>query len=241
MWYNYYIIIHIYIYIDAVERFGSMSMKEILSPTIELCENGYPVNVITSHYWKECEELLRKQKYGKDLLIDKNSPKEGELFINQHLGRVLRKIVNEGKDGFYKGEIAERIIEILKEEGSVMTLEDLANHQTEFPIPISSEFLDNKIYECPPNGQGITVLIALNILKHTKIFEVEPYSCSYYHLIIESLKLAFNETQYYVCDPEQYKIPIDILLSDKHAEEYILFIIFINNNNFFNLFFYCQN
>lgn len=202
-------------------------MKEILQPSIELCENGYPVNVICSHYWKECEELLMKEKYGNDLLIDNKSPKESELFINQKLGKVLRKIAEEGKDGFYKGEVAENIIEILEERGGVMKLEDLSNHKTEFVEPIHSEFLDYKIYECPPNGQGITVLIALNILKHTKIFEVEPCSSIYYHLVIESLRLAFNETQYYVCDPEGYNIPIDYLLSDEHAKEYIILLYII--------------
>ncbi|CAG8609996.1 9632_t:CDS:10 [Funneliformis caledonium] len=213
-------------WVDCVEWFGSgkLSLGEILRPAIELAENGYPVSEISAWQWKSEEEILRTSSpNGGDMLIDGRAPKVGEIMHMPNLARTFRELSEKGKDGFYKGRIAEAIVELVQSKGGVMTLEDLSSHATTRVEPISIEYKGVRVWECPPNGQGITALMTLRILeilqeqgKIPNLNSLEHNSTQYIHALIESLRLAFADTQYYVTDPDVHHVPVNELLSKEY-------------------------
>jgi gamma-glutamyltranspeptidase/glutathione hydrolase len=151
---------------DLLEKHGSLSMAEILRPAIRLAEEGFPVGSITSHSWqRNAQNQLKSALNGNELTINGRGPKPGEIFRNPGLARTFDAIARGGKQAFYQGEIAEAIVSVIKEAGGCMSVEDLASHTSTWEDPISVTYRGLRVYECPPNGQGITALIALNILE----------------------------------------------------------------------------
>ncbi len=125
--------------------------------------------------------------------------------------------MEHGKSGFYHGWIADEIIDVITNAGGLMSHDDLTAHESTLVDPISTSYRGVEIYEIPPNGQGITALLALNLLEGFDISSLDPSSSEYYHLMIECLRLAFADSRYYVADIDYYPIPIKKLLSKSYA------------------------
>ncbi|MFN8403561.1 MAG: gamma-glutamyltransferase [Anaerolineales bacterium] len=123
------------------------------------------------------------------------------------------------EDAFYQGEIAESIVNVLKEAGGCMSADDLASHTSTWEEPISVDYRGYRVYECPPNGQGIAALIALNILEGFDLASLESLSVEKMHLMIEAMRLAFADASWYVSDPKFSNIPVNELLSKDYASE----------------------
>jgi gamma-glutamyltranspeptidase/glutathione hydrolase len=143
----------------------------------------------------------------------------GEIFRNPNLARTFEIVVRGGKAAFYEGEIAEAIAGVIQEAGGCMTVDDLAAHTSTWEEPISVSYRGLRVYECPPNGQGITALIALNLLEGFDLSALAPLSVEKLHLLIEALRLAFADARWYVADPKFSSIPIAGLLSKEYANE----------------------
>jgi gamma-glutamyltranspeptidase/glutathione hydrolase len=204
---------------DLIEKHGSLSMSEILAPAIRLAGEGFPVAPITAHFWAGgVDRQLRSSLNGHELTIDGRAPLAGEIFRNPGLAKTLSLIARENKKGFYQGQIAESIVSVIKEAGGCLSDDDLASHVSTWETPISVDYRGLRVYECPPNGQGITALIALNILSGFDLASLEPSSPEKMHLMIEALRLAFADARWYVADPAFSKIPIDELLSMEYAK-----------------------
>jgi len=202
---------------DLVERHGSLSMPEVLAPAIRLAEEGFPVAPITSHFWQRgAEEQLRTALNGREMTLEGRGPKAGEVFRNPGLGKTLRAVAEGGKRAFYEGEIAFSIASTVQKAGGCMTLEDLATHTSTWDTPVSTTYQGLRLWECPPNGQGITALLALNILEGFDI-PADPFSPDRLHLEIEALRLAFADTRWYVADPSMVSVPVEGLLSKEYA------------------------
>lgn len=158
-----------------------------------------------------------------ELLIDGRAPEAGEIFKNPYLAACFEEIAAKGKAGFYEGRIAEAVVEMVQLKGGVMTLEDLKNHTSTFVTPIKSMFKGLDVYEIPPNGQGITALLALNILEHLLPEDNDAVpshnSAEYLHLLIEAMRLAFADAKWYVSDMEHNNLPIKELLSSEYAKQ----------------------
>src|SRR3990172_1237326 len=182
---------------DLVERHGTMPMSQALAPAIRLAEEGFPVAPLTSYFWGRGAQRQLKDR-GRELTIDGRGPKVGELFRNAGLGRTFRMVAEGGKDAFYRGEIGRKIVGAVQKYGGVMTEDDLAVHTSTWDAPISTTYRGQRVWECPPNGQGLTALIALNILEGFDLASLDPLSPERLHLIIESLRLAFADTRWYV-------------------------------------------
>ena len=205
---------------DLIERHGSFKMSEILSPAIRLASDGFPVSPITAHSWEiGVKRQLRSAPNGQELTIDGRAPRAGELFRNPNLARTLETIANGGQDAFYQGEIAEAIVQVIREAGGCLSLEDLASHTSSWEIPISVDYRGLRVYECPPNGQGITALLALNILEGFDLSALAPLSTERLHLMIEALRLAFADSRWYVADPKFSRVPVQELLSKEYSRE----------------------
>lgn len=133
--------------------------------------------------------------------------------------RTFKTLGAEGKEGFYKGRVGEAIIEALQSRGGLMTLEDLANHSSELIEPISIDYHDWTVWEIPPNGQGITTLLALGIIEaleesgQVDFAKIDHNSADYIHIVTEALRIAFADTRYYVTDPQVEHVPTGALLS----------------------------
>jgi gamma-glutamyltranspeptidase / glutathione hydrolase len=205
---------------DLIEKHGSLSMSEILAPAIRLASEGFPVGPITSHSWQRgAQNQLKSAPNGHELTIDGRGPNAGEIFRNPNLARTFELVARGGVSVFYEGEIAEAIVGVIKEAGGCMSLEDLASHTSTWEEPISVTYRGLRVYECPPNGQGITALIALNILEGFDLSALASLPTERLHLMIEALRLAFADSRWYVADPRFSNVPVEELLSKEYANE----------------------
>ncbi len=205
---------------DLVERHGSLSMAEILAPAIRLAGGGFPVAPVTANSWKwGAQSQLQSALNGRELTIDGRAPRAGEIFRNPNLSRTFEIIASEGREAFYRGEIAQAIVSVISEAGGCMSMDDLASHTSTWEEPISVSYRGLRVYECPPNGQGLTALIALKILEGFDLGALAPLSTGRLHLMIEALRLAFADSRWYVADPTFSKVPVPELLSKEYADQ----------------------
>ena len=205
---------------DLIEKHGSLSMSEILAPAIRLASEGFPVAPLTSYYWQRgAERQLKSAPNGQELTIDGRGPNAGEIFRNPGLARTFNAVARGGASTFYQGEIAEAIVRVIKEAGGCMSADDLVSHVSTWEEPISVTYRGLRVYECPPNGQGITALIALNLLEEFDLASSPSLSTERLHLMIEAMRLAFADARWYVADPKFSNIPVQGLLSKEYVNE----------------------
>jgi gamma-glutamyltranspeptidase/glutathione hydrolase len=205
---------------DLIEKHGTRTMAEILAPALHLAEEGFPVGQLTSYFWSRgVERQLRSAPNGLELTINGRAPNAGEVFKNPGLAHTFKKIAEGGRQAFYQGEIAEAIAGVIKQAGGCMTTEDLAAHTSTWEAPISVTYRGYRVYECPPNGQGLTALIALNLLEGFDLGSLDPISADRLHLEIEAMRLAFADARWYISDPQFTQIPVSQLLSKEYAAE----------------------
>jgi gamma-glutamyltranspeptidase/glutathione hydrolase len=200
------------------------SFLELLEPAAKLAEEGFPVSLITAEQWDlGLEEDIKKwcspediEKGNVPLSIDGFAPQEGEIMVNKDLARVLRSLGEHGATkGFYEAFVGEAIVEAVQKHGGVMTIDDLkaGNTQCTFPEPIYVEYNGVKLYQVPPNGQGIAGLIALSGLGALEEKGVVPIpraqedqrgwkSAQTWHAMIEMMRLGFADARAWVCDPD---------------------------------------
>lgn len=205
---------------DFLDRHGSgrLSLAELVEPAAELAEEGFPVAPMTALYWSRgLDELVRRWvEPGKDvpLTVDgRRGPRPGDLFRNPGMARVLRSLGSRGAtDGFYNGETGRAIVNAVRKHGGVMTMEDLASHESTFPDPICAEYRGMKLWQVPPNGQGIAGLIALTGLAELEERGIVRCVASRddlgdrrsetLHVLIEMMRLGFGDARAHVCDPD---------------------------------------
>ncbi len=205
---------------DLVARHGRLPMRAVLAPAIRLAEQGFPVAPLTAHAWEMAvEHQLRDTWNGLELSIEGRAPRAGEIFRNPGLARVLQAVAEGGRVAFHAGEIAERITAAVRAAGGCLAVEDLAGHHSTWDQPISTTYRNLRIWECPPNGQGLTALLALNILEGFDLAALDPLSPERLHLEIEAMRLAFADTRWYVADPAVSRVPLAGLLSKEYAAE----------------------
>lgn len=203
---------------DLVERHGSLPLTSILAPAIRLAEEGFPVAPLTAVYWQNgARNQLAVALGGQELTIEGRGPEPGEIFRNPGLARTLRRIAGGGKAAFYQGEIAEAIARTVQQAGGCMEIDDLAEHTSTWEQPIHVNYRGLNIWECPPNGQGLVALLALNILEGYELTSLLPLSPERLHLEIEALRLAFADASWFIADPQFFQIPLDQLLSKEYA------------------------
>ncbi|XP_070581176.1 glutathione hydrolase-like YwrD proenzyme [Ptychodera flava] len=211
-------------WVDTVETFGSgqLTLMDIMEPAIKLAENGFPVHLLSAMSWKGSEGLFTNpsNRFGGDMLLNGQAPRTGEIMTLPLMAQTFRELATNGKKGYYEGRIAQAISDVVKEHGGVMEISDLKVHESTFDVPIYTDYKGVRVYEMPPNGQGITALMALNILEGIPgLKEMGHNSTQYLHHLIESLRLSFADTTYYVADPAKVSVPVTGMLSKEYANE----------------------
>jgi len=203
---------------DLVEKHGRLGMAGILAPAIRLAEQGFPVAPLTSYFWgRGAANQLSTAANGHELTLDGRAPRAGEIFRNPGLARTFRSLAEGGKAAFYQGEVANAIVEVVQASGGVLSSEDLAAHHSTWDSPISTPYRGHRVWECPPNGQGLAALLALNILEEFELGRLEPLGAERFHLMIEAMRLAFGDTRWFVADPATNPAPLQALLSKDYA------------------------
>jgi len=204
---------------ELLERYGTMSLAQVLVPAIKLAEYGFPVTEIISHTWKKNSAKLKLSiSAAHTYLPGGKVPESGEIIVQPDLAKTFKKIADGGRDVFYRGEIADAIVTCSQENSGTIIMRDLNDHTSTWVTPISTNYRGYDIYECPPNGQGLVVLLALNMLEGYDLQSLGHNSPKYLHLLIEVMKLAFADTRRYVADPDFVDIPLTKLLSKSYTK-----------------------
>jgi gamma-glutamyltranspeptidase / glutathione hydrolase len=203
---------------DMVERHGRLDLGRVLTPAIRLAEEGFPVAPVTAWFWQRAaERQLAHAPGGQEMTIEGRGPRAGEIFRNPGLARTLRQVAEGGAQAFYQGEIARAIVSAVQAAGGCISEEDLAAHHSDWVEPIHTTYHDLRIWECPPNGQGLAALLALKLLEGFDLRGLEPLSAGRLHLEIEAMRLAFADAAWYVSDLAVNAIPLAELLSKEYA------------------------
>ena len=200
-------------------RFGKLAWKDLFQAAIAYAENGSPVAEDAQRYWSGSLATLRSDaETARVFLPGGRAPLVGQVFRNPEMARTLRILAEKGPDAFYKGEIAESILKTSRRLGGTMTAQDLAGFSAEWVEPISTDYRGWKVYELPPNSQGIAALEMLNIMETLPAGKSTPYSGDELHRRIESMKLAYSDLRF-IGDPRFADIPVNGLLSKDYARK----------------------
>lgn len=202
------------------KRFGSMEMKDILKPAIGYAKNGFPVTELIAYYWQGNARVLQQFPGFKETFMPNGkAPAKGEVFKNPRLAKTFETIAKGGRDAFYKGEIAEKIVAYVREQGGFLSMRDFEDHHSDWVEPISTNYRGYDVWELPPNGQGTAALQMLNILENYDVASMGFGSEEYMHLFIEAKKVAFEDRAKYYADPDFNELPIEQLISKEYGKE----------------------
>jgi gamma-glutamyltranspeptidase / glutathione hydrolase len=201
-------------------RFGKLPWSDLFQPAIYFADHGYPVTEMIGAAWKMEEEKLAKDQNGQHIFLrNGHAPKVGEMFLNPQMAAALKMIAADGGSAFYKGAIAKAILATSGRLGGKFTAADLAEFQSEWVEPVSTDYRGWKVYELPPNGQGVAALEMLNLFSLFPMADYAPRGAEELHIQIEAQKLAYADLQKYVADPRFSKVPVAGMLSMDYARD----------------------
>ncbi|CAM2010198.1 gamma-glutamyltransferase [Acanthopleuribacter pedis] len=203
------------------DRFGRLPLKQVLNPAISYAEKGFPVSELIAHYWRLSVPRLRDQpgSFVKTFTIDGKAPAKGQIFRNPELAATYRQIAEQGAAAFYQGELADAMHAFFKENGGWLRKVDFEKHRADWVEPVSVAYRGTRVWELPPNGQGIAALQMLQILKAYDLKAMGHNSAEFLHLMVETKKLVFEDRAKYYSDLSFNKVPVAGLISDEYAAE----------------------
>ncbi len=201
-------------------RFGKLPMKALLAPAIRYADAGFPVSPVIAELWARNAENLKGYPGFADVFMPGGkAPAAGEIFRNPALANTYRRIAEMGRDGFYRGEVADTIERYMKDNGGFLAAKDLAEHRSEWVAPVATNYRGYDVWELPPNGQGIAALQMLNILEAYDLAALSLSDPNYIHLLVEAKKLAFEDRARFYADPAFAEVPVAALISKTYAAE----------------------
>lgn len=201
-------------------KFGKLDMQAILQPAIDYGRNGFPVTELIAYYLdRSVSRIGHYPNFKETYMPDGRMPAKGEIFRNPYLANTYETIAREGRDAFYKGDIARIIDTYIKENGGFLSYEDMAAHTSTWIDPVSANYRGYDVWQLPPNGQGIAVLQILNILEGYDIGSMDLFSPEYIHLFVEAKKLAYEDRAWYYADMDFSPVPVEKLISKEYADE----------------------
>ena len=202
---------------DLIAAHGNLSFDQILAPAINYARNGFAVSEIIARGWAKAEAKLRLHPDAERIFLPNGSaPALGQRFFQPELAATFEAIVAGGAESFYRGALADRIVAALARDGAYLCKADMAAHRSEWVTPAHASYRGYDVYECPPNGQGLTALIALRMLEGFDLSQYRPHSAQALHIQIETMRLAFADAARYIADPAFRHVPVEALLSDAY-------------------------
>ncbi len=207
---------------NLIDKFGNLNLYEVLSPAIKLAREGFIIGETVGFYFEKAIEIYKNRNQGKEYeqffnVFTKNgvSYKSGDFFKSEYHAKTLEEIGKTNSDSFYKGELADKIVSFMEKHNGFIDASDLRDYEVEWVEPISVNYKGFDICEIPPNGQGITALMALNLLKDETPKQGDVVTL---HKQIEAIKIAFSDTLKYVTDEKFMKVNSEFLLSDEYVK-----------------------
>lgn len=202
----------------ALEKFGSLPLKDVLKPAIELAEKGFPLDNYLKNSLESHRDLLSRFPESKRILLKNGKDlKLGEMIVQKELARTLKEIAKYGRDAFYKGKIAELIEKDMKRNGGLIDRESLSAYKAIVREPIRTHYRGYEIITAPPPSSGVILLQILNILENFQLSKMDWKSDEYIHVVTEAMKLAFRDRARLLGDPDFVNIPLKTLLSKSYA------------------------
>ncbi|WP_304129861.1 gamma-glutamyltransferase [Ignavibacterium album] len=207
--------------IYALEKYGTMKLSDILQPAVKLAEEGFILDYQLAQSINFYYQDFLKYPSSKKIFTNNDRPfNEGDLFVQKDLAHTLKLIAENGRDGFYKGEVAKRLVAQIQSLGGILTQEDLDNYFPVERLPLAGTYRGYEIITMgPPSAGGITLLQTLNILENKTFSRDDWGSSNYIHTITEALKYSFADRSKYLGDPDFYPVPVDKLISKSYARE----------------------
>jgi gamma-glutamyltranspeptidase/glutathione hydrolase len=209
---------------ELSERFGKLSLKEVLMPAIRYAEEGYPLTPILGKYWKLAYDKYKTTfttaefvSWFETFAPNDRAPEIGEMWSSPGHANTLRSIAETNARSFYEGELADKIDAFMNKHDGYLSKEDLQSFKPQWVEPVSTNYRGYDVWEIPPNGQGMIALMALNLYKQLQkpVWE----NAETYHQQIESMKLAFIDGQAFITEPNEMPISTENLLSNDYASK----------------------
>jgi len=198
---------------------GRKGIDAALAPAIRYAEQGYVVHDRVAFDWAASAARLQEDAAARILLQHGAAPKPGDLHVQPELAATLRVITSRGRDGFYAGAVAEDMVACLRAQGGVHTLEDFAETRGDYVTPVSTLYHGFDIHQIPPNNQGLTALLMLNVLSGFDLSALDPLGAERLHLEVEAGRLAYRDRDRFIADQDQAAVPSRALLSARHADQ----------------------
>ncbi len=202
------------------KRFGTLDFHELLAQPIQTARDGFPVSEIIGRSWAASQAALANwPDSARTYLPGGQAPGVGQVFTNPDLAWSYSQIAEHGRDAFYKGQIAKRIVDFSNANNGFFSSKDFVDHHGDWIEPVSTNYRGYDVWELPPNGQGIAALEMLNVLKHHDIKSLGHNSSQHIHLFVEAKKLAFADRALFYADPDFGKLPTAELISDAYGKK----------------------
>jgi len=204
----------------ANQKFGAMPFERLLREAINYARDGYVVSPVIAHNWAQSVDLLATTpETATAYLVDGAAPASGSVHRQPDLANSLEAIAKKGRDAFYCGEIAEEIVRYSKAQNGLLTLDDFASHRSEWVTPIHADYRGYRVCEAPPNGQGITALMTLNVMQQIDVAQFEHLGADHIQFLSEAFSLAMAERDRFIGDPAFNELPLAQMLSTSFARE----------------------
>ena len=199
-------------------RFGTLPFARLLAPAIAYAEDGFPVTEVVGATWAAYEDRLRRDGQARATYLKADAaPRVGAVFRSPRLGASLRTLADGGAEAFYRGPIAAEICRYAEATGGLLQTGDFAAHEATWVEPIETTFRGHRVAQLPPNGQGLAVLLMLNLLEGEDLGKLGLNSADYLHLMVETKKLAYADLERWVGDPDHADVPTATLISKPYA------------------------
>jgi gamma-glutamyltranspeptidase/glutathione hydrolase len=199
-------------------RFGRLPLADLLAPAIEYARGGFPVTEVIAAAWAaQADVLAAAPGFAAVYLPNGRAPATGDTFVNAALGAAYELLAQGSREAFYRGPIGEALCEQVRAHGGFVAPEDLAAHRSEWVDPVATTYRGWRVFELPPNGQGIAVLQMLNMLEGFDLEALGFGSAEHLHLLLEAKKLAFEDRARFYADPEFARVPVAELVSKEYA------------------------
>ncbi|HSH01568.1 MAG TPA: gamma-glutamyltransferase [Anaerolineae bacterium] len=208
------------------DKLGRLPFAKLFETAIDYARNGYPVAEVARYDWEwafiKFQQSLTSQQLTHLAALyapQGHAPQAGEMWASSKMAETLQQIAESNGESFYRGELARAMVDFAQANGGYFTLADFAQHETSWVEPISTNYRGYDVWEIPPNGQGLTALLALNILEAMGVHEQPRDTLTSYHWQIEAMKLAFADAQKYLADPDYMTTPVAALLSKDYGQQ----------------------
>ena len=202
---------------EVLEEYGTMTMAEVLEPAIYYAEHGFPVSPIIANSWRGLERNQEPSTRAALLIDGEHAPRAGEVFRNPDLAHTFRMLAEHGREAFYRGPIAEAIVAYSDSHDGFLTMRDFEDHTSTWVEPIYADYENYRLYELPPNGQGIAALEMIKILGNVDLGAMGHNSAEYLHHIIEAKKLAYADIERWNGDPTFNHLPTQEIISTAYG------------------------